>query len=92
MTEARDAGLVRAELVDALRDYAQVFRDKAAMELERAQNVELMAGKIEAGGSATWDEDVPQSQQWAQRYKLLEMKFQELQIKCNRLILEQGNN
>ena len=89
--KTRDPGLVRAELVDALRDYAQIFREKSAMEIERAENVEAMAAKIEAGGSASMAKEVPLSQEWAHRYKLLEMKFNEYQMKCNRLVLEHGD-
>jgi len=87
----READLVRAELVDALRDYAQVFRDKAELEIKRAENVELMAEKI-AGGGAAEQPDLKDSQEWARAMQLNEMRFNELQMRCNRLILEHGNN
>ena len=87
----RDPELVRAELVDALQQYAEIFREKAAMEFSRAEAVELIADKIKAGGAADAG-DIQQGQAFARAYGLLEMRFNEMKMRCDRLILEHGNN
>lgn len=87
----RDPALVRAELVDALEQYAEIFREKASMEFSRAEAVEIMADKIRAGGAAE-QPDIKASQEFARAYALLEMRFNELKMRCERLILEHGNN
>lgn len=87
----RETSLVRAELVDAMRDYAEVFRQKAALELERAANVEKMADRIASGGHAE-QPDIQLSQEWDRQQQLAHMRFQELQMRVNRLILEHGDN
>lgn len=87
----REAGLVRAELVDALRDYAEIFREKAAMEQQRAEAVDIVASKVAAGGSAE-QPDLEQSKEFEREQYLLHLRFQEVQLRCNRLILEHGNN
>lgn len=87
----REISLVRAELVDALHDYAAIFREKAAMEERRAAAVDAMADKIAKGGSAQ-QQDIQQSANWEREQQFIGMRFQELQLKCNRLILEHGDN
>src|SRR5260370_26989023 len=84
---SREPDLVRAELVDALRDYAQIFHEKARMETVRADNIETMARNIEAGGAAE-QPDVLTSQEFARAYHLLEMRFEEVRMRVNRLLLE----
>ena len=85
----REPDLVRAELVDALRDYAGIFREKGQFEIHRAEAVELMAAKVEAGGKAE-QPDIQQSQDFARAYGLLEMRFNEVKMRCERLIIEHG--
>jgi hypothetical protein len=87
----REPDLVRAELVDALRDYAQIFHAKARMESTRAENIELIALRVEQGGSAEGP-DTTVSQEWERAYRLLEMRFEETRMRVNRLLLEHGNN
>jgi hypothetical protein len=87
----REPDLVRAEFVDAMRDYAQVFREKAALEIRRAEAIEEMARKVEATGAAE-QPDVLTSQEWERAYKLLEMRFHEMNMRVQRLMLEHGNN
>jgi len=87
----RDTGLVRAELVDALNDFAEIFRQKAAMEFARAEAIEIMADKIKAGGAAE-QPDIQASQEFEKAYGLLEMRFTEIKLRCQRLIIEHGNH
>ena len=87
VTASRDPGLVRAELVDALRDYAAIFREKAQFENYRADAVDAMAETIENGGKASGP-DIAQSQDFERKYQLLEMRHAEVKMKCNRLIME----
>ena len=87
----RAVSLVRAELVDAVRDFADVFRQKAAMEMERCENIENMAIVIEGGGAANTD-DVKISSDWEKRYRLLEMLFNERTMRVHRLLIEHGGN
>lgn len=87
----REVSLVRAELVDSLRDYAEIFREKAAMELRRAEAVDVVAAKVAAGGSAE-QPDLQQSEAFEREQKFMHMRFQELQMRVNRLILEHGDH
>lgn len=81
---------MRAELVDAFHEYADIFREKAAMELQRAEAVDIVARKVADGGSAEAP-DLAESQAFERAQNFLHMRFQEVQMKCNRLILEHGN-
>lgn len=90
-TYARDPGLVRAELVDGIRDLADVWRQKSKMEAERGARLDEIAEKIAAGGSASGD-DALMNQDWQRAYNLCEMRMNELQLRVNRLLVEHGNN
>lgn len=87
----RDVGLVRAELVDALRTHAEIFREKAAMEIRRAEYTEGIASKVERG-EASDHADMQNSAAWERNQQLLGMRFQESQMRCNRLLMEHGEN
>lgn len=87
----RDPGLVRAELVDALQQFAEIFRQKASMEFSRAERVEAMANKIAAGGAAD-QADIQAGQDYEKAYGLLEMQFTEVKLRCQRLLIEHGGN
>lgn len=86
----RDPGLVRAELVDALHDYAEIFREKGEMENQRADAIDVVAAKVAAGGSAEAP-DIAQSASFEHKQQLAYMRFQELQMRVNRLVMEHGN-
>lgn len=89
----RDPGLVRAELLDALDSYSEIFRDKAAMELERFEAVRGIINRVQSGLEFEQaDIEMKTANEWIQRYRLLDMRFQEMQMRVNRLILEHGTN
>lgn len=81
----------RSRLVDALHDYAEIFREKAAMELRRAEAVDVVAAKVATGGSAE-QPDLQQSEAFEREQRFMHMRFQELQMRVNRLILEHGDH
>lgn len=83
----REPGLVRAELVDAYRDWAQLFREKAAMEMQRAAAIEAMADQFAKGLNAT-NSEVVEANQWALSMQLLEIRHNELLMRCKRLLIE----
>lgn len=83
----RDPELVRAELSDAFEQWAEVFREKAAMEFSWAEQLELMADKVKAGGHADTD-DAQRGLDFWRAYHLIELRFQEGKMRCDRLILE----
>lgn len=86
----RDISLIKAELVDAMQDYAHIFKEKSGMELERFDSVLKMAADCDAGGIPF--QDVGQSQDFAKRYQLLEMRHDELKIRIARLLIERGRH
>ena len=84
----RDLELVKAELVDAMQDYAHIFKEKAGLEMERFEVVLKMAGEC-ANGSMPFQDEV-QAADFLKRYQLLEMRHEELKMRVQRLIIERG--
>jgi hypothetical protein len=80
---------VRGELLDALRDYARLFREKAQLEIHRAEAVDDMARKVRAGGPCE-QPDATVSREFEQAYRLLDVRFNEVRQRCSRLMQEYG--
>ncbi len=84
----RDLSLIKAELVDAMQDYAAIFKEKADMELERYATLSDMAVRSSEEGAGVFT--VEQSQDFQRRYMLLEMRHDELKMRVVRLMIERG--
>ena len=89
----RDPGLIRAELLDALEDYSRIFIEKSELEMERCWAVKGIIARVQSGLEFEQaDIEMKTANEWIQRYRLLNMRFQEMQMRVNRLILEYGTN
>jgi hypothetical protein len=85
----RDPDLIRAEIVDTVRDCADSFRDKAAMEIKRAERLDELATQVQSRGIAS-EEELNMTAEWMRAYKLQEMRYHELKLRLDHLITEIG--